>query len=116
MTATQKPIGAPVTLFFFSLATALSGIVYLYRLLPSLRPDTIPGTNPPYPTERLIHIMAPTCFLFAFIFFVIAVVSLLTLNEARRLYIAALPRWLQWFIWPFHGMVAPTISTSPPRA
>ena len=103
-----------MTLFFFSLTTVLSGILYHYRLLPSLRSDTVPGSRPPFPTERLVHIIAPTCFLFAFIYFAIAVVSLLTLNEARRRYIAALPRWLQWFIWPFHGMSAPTVFTMPP--
>ena len=112
VTAMQKPIGAPVTLFVFSFATALSGILYHYRLLPSLRSDTLPGSSPPYPTERLVHIMSPVCFLFAFIYLVVAVVGLLTLNEARRRYIAALPRWLQWFIWPFHGTVAPTVSTT----
>ena len=103
-----------VTLFF-ALSCGISGILYQFRLLPSLRPDAIQPSGGPWPPERFAHMMSGISFFFAAVYSVITVVSVLTLDGSQRRFLASLPRWQQWLIWPFHGAaVSGTSAYQPP--
>ena len=100
----QKPIGAPMMVFFIAFITLLCAALYDFRLLPSLRSDTLLIHGVIYPTAWWAHRYALFLAITSILFIVAGSVGLLTLNESRRRYIANLPRWQQWFFWPFHGV------------
>ena len=101
-----------MTVFFFASNALLSAALYGFRLLPSLHSDTMLIQGTPYPTAQWVHRYSITCVLMSVPFLVGGAVGLLTLNESRRRYIASLPRWQQWLIWPFQG-VSPSEASIP---
>lgn len=103
--------------FLGSLWAIILGTLFRFRVLPFLHADTILSGGKQVPTKQFAHFGSNFFYCGAVVFFVFSLVGVLTLNEARRRYIAQLPRWQQWAIWPFHG-VPQSVATqqSPPIA
>ena len=97
------------------------GVVFRFRLIPFMQTDTILAGGRQVPAEEVARTASILFFSGAALIGTVAIVGVLTLSEARRAYIAQLPRWKQWFYWPF-GRSFPTDhatkqpSTSPPAA
>lgn len=97
----QKPILPAMSAFLATFWAIVLGTLMRFRLLPFLYPDTVMSGGKEVPTEQLAHFFSNFFYVGAAVMFVLGLVGLLTLNDARRRYIAQLPRFQRWMFWPF---------------
>ncbi len=116
MITPQKPLLAPMHSFLGTLGMIVAGTLCRYRMLPFLQADTVLSHGQQVPAEHIAHFLSNAFYGIAAFAFLTGVIGLLTLDEARRQYIAQLPRWQQWLIWPSHGASAAPSPTSLPAA
>jgi hypothetical protein len=119
MSATQKPIIASMCCFLATIVAIVLGTLARYRLPPffMLQQDTVLSGGKQVPAEQFAHFASNFFYAGSVVAFAPGVLGILTLTEARRRYIAQLPRWKQWYIWPFHGVPSSERPTShPPHA
>ena len=101
-----------MTMFFFAVTGLFSAALSGCGLLPSLRSDTMLILGTAQPIVPWVHQFVIATLLLSVAFLTAGLIGLATLNESRRRYLARLPRWQQWLIWPFHG-VAPDVNAPP---
>ena len=86
--------------FLGALAGVVLGTLVRYRALPFLRDNTILAGGRLVPTEQWAAFASKFFYVGSAVTVLIGIIALLTLSEANRRYIAQLPRWKRFLIWP----------------
>jgi hypothetical protein len=87
--------------FVAALGALILGTLVRFRALPFLRGDTILSAGRLVPTEQWIAFMSRFFYIGSAVFVAVGVIALFTLSDANRRYIAQLPLWQRFLIWPW---------------
>ena len=72
-----------------------------HRALPFLRDETIRSGGELIPTTEWAAFGSKFFYIGTVVSLVIGIIALVSLSDANRRYIAQLPRWQQYLIWPW---------------
>jgi hypothetical protein len=97
----KKPWFSPIGCFLGSLAALILATLIRHRALPFLRDDTILSGGKQVLTAEWVAFASKLFYIGSVVSFVIGVIALVNLSDANRRYIAQLPRWQQFLIWPW---------------
>jgi len=86
--------------FFAGLAALVLGTLIRFWALPFLHGDTILSAGSLVLTDQWAAFMSPFFYIGSTVFVAIGFITLFTLSDANRRYIAQLPRWQRFLIWP----------------
>ena len=100
VSAVKKPLFSPMMSFVAAMGALVLGILVRFRALPFLRGDTTLSAGSLVPTEQWAAFMSRFFYIGSAVFLVVGLITLLTLSDANRRYIAQLPRWQRFLIWP----------------
>jgi uncharacterized oligopeptide transporter (OPT) family protein len=92
---------SPIGCFLGALAGVVLGTLVRHRALPFLRGDTILSGGKLVSTAEWTAFMSKFFYIGSAVMVLIGIIALLTLSEANRRYIAQLPRWQRFLIWPW---------------
>lgn len=106
MAAMRKPVIAPMHLFWTACVMVTAGVSAQYRMMPFLQGDTVMSSGHQIPVALAAPRLAHILYGMGALMFLQGIIEARRLTDAHRRYIAALPRWEQWKIWPFHGVNA----------
>jgi len=87
--------------FIAGLAALVLGTLIRFRALPFLYSDTILSAGSLVPTEHWAAFMSRFFYIASAVFIAAGLITLLTLSDANRRYIAQLPKWQRFLIWPW---------------
>jgi hypothetical protein len=87
--------------FVAALGAVVLGTLIRFRALPFLRGDTILSAGSTVSTEQWAAFMARFFYIASAVFLVVGLITLFTLSDANRRYIAQLPRWQRFLMWPW---------------
>jgi hypothetical protein len=87
--------------FLAALWALVLGTLIRFRDLPFLRGDTILSGGRLVPTEQWAAFMSRFFYIASAVFLAVGLITLLMLSDANRRYIAQLPRWQRFLIWPW---------------
>ena len=85
--------------FFAGLAALVLGTLIRFWALPFLHGDTILSAGSLVLTDQWAAFMSPFFYIGSTVFVAIGFITLFTLSDANRRYIAQLPRWQRFLIW-----------------
>ena len=97
----KKPWFSPIGCFLGSLAALILGTLVRHRALPFLRDDTILSGGKLVPTTEWVAFASNLFYIGSAVALVIGIIALVSLSDANRRYIAQLPRWQRFLIWPW---------------
>jgi hypothetical protein len=97
----KKPWFSPMGCFLGSLAALILGTLVRHRALPSLRDETILSGGKLVLTTEWVAFASKLFYIGSVVSLVIGIITLVSLSDANRRYIAQLPRWQQYLIWPW---------------
>ena len=101
VSAVKKPLFSLMMSFVAAMGALVLGILVRFRALPFLRGDTTLSAGSLVPTEQWAAFMSRFFYIGSAVFLVVGLITLLTLSDANRRYIAQLPRWQRFLIWPW---------------
>ena len=87
--------------FLGSLAALVLATLVRHRALPFLRDETILAGGKLVPTTEWVAFASKLFYIGSGFALVIGIIALLSLSDANRRYIAQLPRWQRFLIWPW---------------
>ena len=87
--------------FLGSPAALILGTLVRQRALPFLRDETILSDGKPVLTTEWVAFASKLFYIGSVVSLVIGIIALVSLSDANRRYIAQLPRWQQFLIWPW---------------
>ncbi len=92
----KEPWFSPIGCFLGSLEALILETLVRHRALPFLRDETILAGG------KLVLTTASNLFYIgSAVALVIGIIALVSLSDANRRYIAQLPKWQQFLIWPW---------------
>ena len=97
----KKPLLSPIGCFLGSLAALVMATLVQHRALPFLRDETIRSGGELIPTTEWVAFGSKLFYIGSVISLVIGIIALVSLSNANRRYIAQLPKWQQYLIWPW---------------
>lgn len=97
----EKPWVSPMGCFLGSLAALIMATLVRHRALPFLRNETILSHGELIPTTEWVASASNLFYVGSLVALLMDVVALVSLSDANRRYIAQLPRWQQFLIWPW---------------
>ena len=96
----KKPLFGPMSCFLGACAGIVLGTLVRFRALPFLREETILSGGKLVPTAQWAAFISKLFYFGAAAMIAVGLVALFTLSEANRRYIAHLPPWKRFLIWP----------------
>jgi hypothetical protein len=87
--------------FLAALGALVLGTLIRFRALPFLRGTTILSAGSLVPTEQWAAFMSRFFYIASAVFLAVGLITLSMLSDAKRRYIAQLPRWQRFLIWPW---------------
>jgi hypothetical protein len=97
----KKPWFSPIGCFLGSLAALILGTLVRQRALSFLRDETILSGGKLVLTTEWVAFASKLFYIGSVVSLVIGIIALVSLSDANRRYIAQLPRWQQFLIWPW---------------
>ena len=97
----KKPLLSPMGCFLGSLAALVMATLIRHRALPFLRDDIIRSGGNLIPTAEWVAFGSELFYIGCVVSLIVGIIALVSLSDANRRYIAQLPRWQQFLIWPW---------------
>ena len=97
----KKPLFSPMMCFVAGLAGVVLGTLMRFRALPFLRGETILSAGRLVPTQQWATFISRFFYFGSAAMVAVGLIALFMLSEANRRYIAQLPRWQRFLIWPW---------------
>jgi hypothetical protein len=97
----KKPWVSPMGCFLGSLAALIMATLVRHRALPFLRDETILSHGELIRTTEWVASASKLFYTGSVVALVMGVIALVSLSDANRRYIAQLPRWPRFLIWPW---------------
>ena len=97
----KKPWFSPIGCFLASLAALILGTLVRNRALPFLHDETILSGGKLIPTTEWVEFASNFFYIGSAVALIFGIIALVSLSDANRRYIAQLPRWQRFLIWPW---------------
>jgi hypothetical protein len=96
----KKPLVGPMSCFIGALSGVVVGTLIRLRALPFLREETILASGSRIPTAEWAAFASQLFYVASAGLVAIGLIALFTFSEANRRYVAQLPPWKRFLIWP----------------
>ena len=97
----KEPWFSPIGCFLGSLEALMLETLVRHRALPFLRDETILAGGKLVLTTEWVAFASNLFYIGSAVALVIGIIALVSLSDANRRYIAQLPKWQQFLIWPW---------------